>query len=132
MNVDNVVIVNPPGIKELVYGVIRGEDGSTRFLIENFDCEFRRLREEGRLGELRERLFTKAWDIGQTSFTRISVEKNTQIGEVALFTSQSFEFSGESEVCPEDPVLRPVTEGAKRILDYARNLVLELVEKLQD
>ena len=128
VQVDEILIVNPPGIRELVYGVIRDDENSARYIIENFDCQFRHLREEGQLGEEREGFLWRRWDISGVSFERITVTKSTELPGAGFFTSQSYQLQGESEVCPEDPILRPVTDAVREAIDWARNLVIRITE----
>jgi hypothetical protein len=109
--------------------VIRDEENSVRYIIENFDCEFEKLRDEGRLGQVSDEGFLwKRWDIGGILFERITVTKTTEFPGARFFTSESYELEGESEVCSEEAVLEPLSHAVRDAINWARSRVIRLTE----
>ena len=132
---NRVMVLHPPGIKDLVYGALTNEKGQTQVLFENFDCEFIGLRDKGQLGE-KEKVGTlllpaDAWDVSKVLFDEVRVKKTSELpGDVEVFESESFVLSGEETICPEVPVVKPATDFARRMYDQAKEIAVELFNRL--
>jgi hypothetical protein len=136
INLNKVVVVNPPLRDEMFFGLITNNDGKTQEIIENIDCQFKTLREKGLLGQQKDSppspLSIKIWEPGVV-FDEIQVVKNSDItGEIGLFTSESFIFDGEEEFCEKVSSAERFGSFSKELLEEALKSIIRLSDEIGD
>jgi len=118
--VDAVMVLQVPLLGTLIYGADNNENGEVKRLIENFDCEFDVLREDGKLGkQIADSATLKKWET-DVVLDDLKVTKTSSVLGRDTFTSQSFKYSNEKQSCQE-------YTGKQRLYDKARPFLEKII-----
>jgi hypothetical protein len=127
LTVDRILVINPPLAKEYVFGLITNGGGETQAIIENFDCQYKALRDAYQLGEkLEDTAILLPADVWQSDalFEEIIAKKTGELGQIEIFTSEGFIYNNDKQSCEE-------YSTGERISDNVREILLKVISKFE-
>lgn len=135
IKVNKLVVVNPPFRDEMFFGIITDSEGRTLEIIDNYNCQFNTLRNNGLLrnvpsasGPLPVRVFET-----DAVLDELQVKKLTDISdEVAVFTGEAFTLDGVTQVCKKVSTGEKAGQLARETAKTIGGYVVDIINSLQN